>query len=43
MIRHPDCEHDFPDNERMEAYEWIARGLQWTSDPTRLPPKEPVR
>ena len=37
LVRHPECEHDFPDNERMESYEWIARGLQWTKSPRRLP------
>lgn len=27
QVRHPDCEHDFPDAERSEAYTWIARTL----------------
>jgi hypothetical protein len=26
-VRHPDSEHDFPDRERFEAYQWIERGL----------------
>ena len=43
LIRHPDCEHDFPDNERMESYEWIARGLNWKKGPTKLPSKNPER
>lgn len=25
-VEHPDCDHDFPDEVRMAAYEWIARG-----------------
>jgi len=36
LVRHPDCEHDFPDSERLESYEWIARGLQWTMTEARL-------
>jgi hypothetical protein len=43
LIRHPDCEHDFPDNERMESFDWIARGLQWRSNVTTLPTKDSVR
>lgn len=26
-VKHPDCEHDFPDAVRMESYDWIARYL----------------
>ena len=40
LVRHPDCEHDFPDSERLESYEWIARGLQWTMTQARLPTKD---
>ena len=40
LVRHPDCEHDFPDSERLESYEWIARGLQWTMTQARLPAKD---
>lgn len=40
LVRHPDCEHDFPDSERLESYEWIARGLQWTMTEARLPTKD---
>ncbi len=40
LVRHPDCEHDFPDGERLESYEWIARGLQWTMTQARLPAKD---
>lgn len=40
LVRHPDCEHDFPDGERLESYEWIARGLQWTMTPATLPAKD---
>jgi hypothetical protein len=43
LIRHPDCEHDFPDNERIESFDWIARGLQWRSNVTTLPTKDSVR
>lgn len=25
-VEHPDCDHDFPDNVRLAAYEWIATG-----------------
>jgi hypothetical protein len=40
LVRHPDSEHDFPDSERLESYEWIARGLQWTMTQARLPAKD---
>ena len=40
LVRHPDCEHDFPDSERLESYEWIARGLQWAMTEARLPAKD---
>lgn len=25
-VEHPDCDHDFPDDVRMKAYDWIIRG-----------------
>jgi len=25
-VEHPDCDHDFPDEVRMKAYDWIIRG-----------------
>lgn len=27
-VRHPDCEHDFPDAERSAAYEWLKQRLE---------------
>jgi hypothetical protein len=29
-VAHPDSEHDFPDAERMLAYEWIDRAQKLT-------------